>query len=719
MQVQPSVRRKLTKIFPTVPLRLRAATLILLGISGCFGAIATAGFGQNPLFVPPVSTYTLLAPTVILLIVAQAVMKTSPQPRTWSKVLVVGMLLALTLRYIVWRSHSTLNLANPLNGSLSLGLFIAELLFIFSNSLQLYLMLKAKPRHREADRHSIAVLQGKYTPTVDILIPTYNEPEFILRRTIIGCQALQYSSKKIYLLDDKRRPEMRSLATELGCEYITRPDNRHAKAGNLNHALARTSGEFIVVFDADFIPTVNFLTRTVGFFQDAQIALVQTYQSFYNPDPVARNLGLEGVLTHEEEVYQRHYQVLRDAIETVVCSGTSFVVRRSALEAVGGFVTDSLSEDYFTGIRISALGYRILYLGESLSAGLSAENMAGHIIQRLRWARGTLQAFFIDSNPLTIPGISFVQRLAHLEGILQWLLRVFRAVFLLMPIAYLLLDVVPYQVTVQEWLYFFVPFYVLQISTLSWLNSRSRSALVSDIYAVSQCFPVSLAVIQTLLSPFSEKFKVTPKGTSSDRYTYSWALALPLIVVLILTLFSVGLSVSLTLTNLASANPISAERLGGMFLTWFWGAYNLFSIGIALIIMLDKPNPDVYEWFSRRHTVEIGDRHQTSWGVTTRLSEVGAVVQLQQDVTFHKFVTLEIIEEGLTLQGRITRTDHTGVQIQFEQVSLPQYRRLVEMLFCRPGQWQLRQTPGELKSLWLLLKAFLKPFLFSRKKVHR
>ena len=719
MQVQPSDRRKFIKIFPVVPaLRLRLIRLMLLGIGG-FGALTSIPFWQpfDWLEVPPVShTYYLLAPTVVLLIVAQVVIKVSPRPRTWSKVLVVAMLLALTLRYVLWRS-STLNLADPLNGVLSLGLFLAELLFIFSNSLQLYLMLKAKPHHREADYHSIAVLQGKYSPTVDILIPTYNEPEFILRRTIIGCQALQYSSKKVYLLDDKRRPEMRSLAQELGCEYITRPDNRHAKAGNLNHALARTSGELVVVFDADFVPTTNFLTRTVGFFQDAQIALVQTYQSFYNPDPVARNLGLETVLTHEEEVYQRHYQVLRDAIETVVCSGTSFVVRRSALEAVGGFVTNSLSEDYFTGIRISAIGYRILYLGESLSAGLSAENMAGHIIQRLRWARGTLQAFFIDSNPLTIPGMSVMQRLAHFEGILQWLLRVFRAVFLLMPIAFLLLDVVPYQITLNEWLYFFVPFYLLQICTLSWLNCRSRSALVSDIYAVSQCFPVALAVIQTLLSPFSEKFKVTPKGTSSDRYTYNWALALPLIVVFILTLVSFGQSVSLTFTNLASATPMNAERLGGMFLTWFWGAYNLLSIGIALTIMLDKPNPDVYEWFSRRHTVQISDTHQTFRGVTTRLSEIGAVVQLQPDVTFNKFVTLEI--EGLTLQGRITRTDLTGVQIRFEQVSLPQHRRLVEMLFCRPGQWQLYQTPGELKSLWLLLKASLRPLtLLSRKKAY-
>ena len=228
MQVQPSDRRKLIKFFPAGLLRLRAARLMLLGIGGLSVAIATTLFWQplNLLEVPQVSHPSfLLAPTVVLLIVAQVVMKVSPEPRTWSKLLVVSMLLALALRYVLWRS-STLNLTDPLNGIFSLGLFLAELLFIFSNSLQLYLMLKAKPRHREADRHSIAVLQGKYSPTVDILIPTYNEPEFILRRTIIGCQALQYSSKTIYLLDDKRRPEMRFLAQELGCEYITRADNR-------------------------------------------------------------------------------------------------------------------------------------------------------------------------------------------------------------------------------------------------------------------------------------------------------------------------------------------------------------------------------------------------------------------------------------------------------------------------------------------------------------
>ena len=118
-----------------------------------------------------------------------------------------------------------------------------------------------------------------------------DEPVFILRRPIIGCQAIDYADKKIYLLDDTRRPEMKQLASELDCHYVTRSDNYYAKAGNLNHTLPLTNSELIVVFDADFVPTKNFLTRTVGFFQDEEVALVQTPQSFYNIDPIARNLG--------------------------------------------------------------------------------------------------------------------------------------------------------------------------------------------------------------------------------------------------------------------------------------------------------------------------------------------------------------------------------------------------------------------------------------------
>ena len=638
---------------------------------------------------------------------------------------VVSILLALAIRYILWRSLTTLNLADPLNGTFSLVLFFIEMLTIFSLCLQLCSNLKVKPRHREADRMSVAVIEGKYSPSVDILIPTYNEPDFILRRTILGCQALDYANKKIYLLDDKRRTEMRMLAQELGCEYITRPDNRHAKAGNLNYALPLTSGELIVVFDADFVPTKNFLTRTVGFFQNEQIALVQTHKTYYSPDPISRNLGLENELTEEEEIYYRYIQLLRDGVESAACSGCSFVIRRSTLEEVGGFMTDSLSEDYFTGVCLSARDYRVIYLSESLSAGLSAERIADFIAQRMRWARGTLQAFFIQANPLTIPRLSILQRLVHFDGILIWYSSVFRVVFLLMPLAYLFLDVVPFRTTFQESLYFFIPHYLLQLSTFCWLNYRSRSALLSDIYNVAQCFPLALTAIQTMFSPFSQGFKVTPKGTSNDRYSYNWTLAAPLIVVFVLTILSFGHNMSSTLGNIAeSGTPMDAELLGGIFLVWVWGAYNLLVISIALLIMLDVPKPDIYEWLSLRRGVKIASTHETVWGMTTEISEGGAVIELRNWIHLDRAVTLEILEEGLTLPGKITHSDLSGkfprVRVMFEQLSIPQHRQLVEMLFCRPGQWKRRETPGELSSVWLLLKVLLRPLVsFGNKKTNR
>ncbi len=331
----------------------------------------------------------------------------------------------------------------------------------------------------------------------------------------MGCQALEYASKRIVLLDDMGRPEIETLAAELGCEYMTRPEHLHAKAGNLNHAIARTTGELIVIFDADFVPTKNFLIRTVGFFQDAQVALVQTPQSFYNPDPIARNLGLEQILTPEEEVFYRQIQPTRDGAGGVICSGTSFVVRRSALIETGCFFTESLSEDFFTGIRLTARGYRLIYLNEKLSAGLAAENIADQELQRIRWAQGTLQAFFVNANPLTIPGLNLIQRLAYLEGLLHWFTSISRVGFLLMPLAYSYLGVIPLRATGADILYFFVPYYLVNLSVFSWLNNRSRSALLADIYSLVLCFPLALTVIKTMLNPFGKSLPASASIVSS------------------------------------------------------------------------------------------------------------------------------------------------------------------------------------------------------------
>lgn len=741
------------------------ATLVMLTVVLVTGAICAAWFaGEGTIYrifsqldllqkspplwleVPMVTGAYLLLPAVLLLAIALLIMRVSPEPQAWSRSIVIGILLVLTVRYLLWRALTTLNLSTPLNGVFSLGLFFLEMLMLLSGTIQLFLMLRVRDRRREADLRAVAVLQGKYLPTVDILIPTYNEGEAILRRTVIGCQAIEYPHHQVYLLDDTRRPEIRALAEELGCHYLTRPDQAHAKAGNLNHAIAQTRGELIVVFDADFVPTRNFLRRTVGFFQEEQVALVQTPQSFYNPDPIARNLGLENILTSEEEVFYRQIQPIRDGAGSVICSGTSFVVRRRALEAAGGFVTDSLSEDYFTGVRLSAQGYQLLYLDEKLSAGLAAENMAAYAIQRLRWARGTLQAFFIEANPLTIRGLSPIQRLAHLEGLLHWFTSLSRVGYLLIPLAYSFLAVIPIRATAAELMYFFLPYYVVQLAVFAWLSHHSRSAIISDIYSLVLAFPLALTVIQVMLNPFSKGFHVTPKGTVSDRYSFNWNLALPLIGLFLASAVSLWRNLGICMIKgawMAEVPPEVAQQMKGIGLGWLWSAYNLVMVGIALLILLDVPQRDWYNWFDLRRTVRLrcfirepeglaeweGNRDalSTFWGSTTMISEAGTEIALTQGgfPTLQPGeslpVTLDILEENLKLQGMAVSTGNCGefptVRVMFEAVSLAQQRQLIEMLFCRPGQWKRRRTPNEWQSLLLLLRVLLRPrVLFERKR---
>ncbi|MEH2457149.1 glycosyltransferase [Nostoc sp.] len=666
--------------------------------------------------VPRIEGKYLLLPTVGLLLTVFVVMKISPQPRIWSQRLVVGILIILTLRYVLWRSLSTLNLIDPLNGVFSLGLFFAEMLMLVNSTIQLFFMLNIKERHREADVKSLAVVSGSFLPSVDILIPTYNEPVFILRRTIIGCQALDYANQIIYLLDDTNRSEIRELTEELGCHYLTRPDKSYAKAGNLNHAIAKTNGELIVVFDADFVATKNFLTRTVGFFKDEKIALVQTPQSFYNADPIARNLGLENVLNHEAEVFYRQIQTSRDFSGSAICVGTSFVVRRSALEKIGGFVIESLSEDYFTGIRLSAQGYRLVYLNEKLSAGLAAENIAAYTTQRLRWGQGTLQTLFIKSNPLKIPGLTLMQRLASLAGFLYWFGNISRVYFLLIPLAYSFLDVIPIRSTAAELLFFLLPYYLVNLTTFSWLNYRSCSALLSDIYSLIICFPLAGNTIQVMIHPFAKGFKVTPKGIVKNRYTFNWNLALPLIIVFIATAVSLWRNLNIA--------PESTQQITGINLGCLWSVYNLILIGITLLILLDAPKPDMYEWFNLRRIVQLRVGDQNLWGVTTMISETGAEIALTQKLPVYLFayqpIDIEIIEENFRLTGEVVSTkfkdEFLTVRVRFESVSLNQHRHLVEMLFSRPGQWKHQNAPGELYSLLLLFKILLKPrILFDRK----
>ncbi|MBE9045132.1 glycosyltransferase, partial [Pleurocapsales cyanobacterium LEGE 10410] len=622
--------------------------MLILSVLGLLGAIAISWLlgnshvtelfirlhlvQSNPpqwLLPPELSNeYYLLIPTIGLFITAQIVIKLSPQPQAWSRSLVATTLLVLFVRYFLWRSLSTLNLSNPADGIFSISLFVMEFLTMVGGAFQMMLLFTAKNRDREADKYSVAVKENRYCPSVDIFIPTYNEPDFIVKRTIMGCQAINYDRKRVYVLDDTRRQSIEQLARELGCNYISRPDNSHAKAGNLNNALKQTNGDLVVVFDADFVPTTDFLERTVGFFQKEKIALVQTPQSFYNCDPIARNLGLEDVLTSEEEVFYRYLLPIKDGAGSVVCAGTSFVARRNALREIGYFVTDSVSEDYFTGIRLSARGYELAYIDEKLSAGLAAESIGAHIDQRLRWVRGTLQAFFIKANPLTIPGLNLWQRLGHLEGLVHWFSCIPRVFFLLVPLICIFGGLTPVLATSSEIIYIFLPYYALLLTVFSWLNRRSRSILLSDVYSLIQAIPVSIAVIKVLLSPFGKGFQVTPKGLARDKFNYNWSLALPMTILFGATLISFSVS-------------LLSVRESGFNLGLYWSSYNLLTISVAMMTLLDLPKHSFYEWYSLKKEVAIYSDRACHQGITHKISEEGVEILLDPSANLATEVHVE------------------------------------------------------------------------------
>lgn len=649
------------------------------------------------------SNFILFLPLIIGISIVQITMILSPNQQKWSRIIIVFTSLFFMIRYFWWRSTSTLNLSDSVNSIFSISLFLIEIAFIFSPFWQTILTLNIKSRKPQADRMEEAVKQGIYQPTVDILIPSYNEPLEVVKRTIVGCQAMVYNHKKIYLLDDGDRQEIKELCAELDCNYITRENRLHAKAGNLNHALNQTKGELIVVFDADFIPTTNFLTRSIGFFQDLKIGLLQTYQSFYSNDPIAKNLGLEDKIPPDVDIFSRYYQLVRDSINTALCYGSSFVVRREYLARIGGFITESLSEDYHTGIRLSAENYQVIYLEESLSAGLSAENTFGYIRQRQRWARGTIQTLFTKENPLFIKNFKWWQKLAHLEGILQWFLSPLRLVLLLLPLAYTFLSIVPLKASFEEIIYFFLPFYFVQMFIFSWLNFRSRSALISEVYNIVTAIPVTIEILQTLINPFQSIFKVTPKGIKNDDYYFNWKLASPLIFLLGINLFNLFN----LLQGLMNNDTANISNIFGLNIVLFWNLYNLLIILLSIIVLVEIPKPDSYQWLKVNKSIVLKSGNQIYQGIVTKMSEIGAEINFNSPVKISNSGELEFLMEELSLpfQSACFIRKKNTIKVIFTPLSLFQYRQVIKILFCQPNTWIHQQTPKELKSLWLLIKA--------------
>ncbi|MFM7361210.1 MAG: glycosyltransferase, partial [Cyanobium sp.] len=254
--------------------------------------------------------------------------------RPWAYALANGCLLFFSLRYYLWRS-TTLNTAHPVSFVLSAVLFLCEGFYIVTLLMECLPSFWFDPvsRRRQADAQLAEVRSEPCL--VDVFITTYNESPRQVRRAVEACLAQSYGRRIIHVLDDGARDEFRQLAALLGVRYLSRGSNLHRKAGNLNNALAQTSAPLIAVFDCDFIPYENFLERTLGFFGQSDVAIVQTPQHCFQPDFHARSLAVDAIMPSDVATFYHYQQALQDRFNAVICVGTSCVVRRAAREGIG------------------------------------------------------------------------------------------------------------------------------------------------------------------------------------------------------------------------------------------------------------------------------------------------------------------------------------------------------------------------------------------------
>ena len=619
------------------------------------------------------------------------------------------LLALLSLHYLQWRLLQSLNLSTNLAAALSVLLLLAEGWLLLSGLLPLLLAWRRfSDGSAEADAAQLRWQASGWRPQVDVLIPTCGEPLPVLERCLRACSQLSYLHRQLWLLDDAGRPEVAALAERYSCRYHHRPERRHAKAGNLNAGLALSQSELVAVFDADFVPQQHFLERTIGLLLDPQVALVQTPQHFLNADPVMRNLAMEAWLLPDEESFYRWIEPVRSAWDAVVCAGTSFVVRRRALEQVGGFVEEAISEDLVTGMALASRGWQLRYLGEKLSAGLAAETMLDFVRQRQRWASGTLQALRLRQGPLRLSGLRWGQRLAYLEGALHWFNTVPRLLLLLMPLSIGLLGVLPVLLTDSAVVGKLLPLWIALLLSTGWLNRGSRHALLADLPGWALAVPLAATVLASLWGRV-QPFRITPKHRVHGGGGIAPVLAVPLLVLLALN----GLNLALILRHLSAGGSSAGGWLG-----LGWGGLTLLGLLVALRACRDPAAGDPSPWLALplQATLRVRDaagQRLTCRAVISAVSETGVALREPPALTLGcQTEWLELpAAVGLPALPLAPQTGQGGLQLAWawNANSSAARERFLSWLYGRPGAWPQRQAPAEWRALLALLRRLISP----------
>jgi cellulose synthase (UDP-forming) len=340
---------------------------------------------------------------------------------------------------------------------------------------------------------------------VDIFITVCGEPVDVVRQTLEAAMAIRHPRKEVWILDDGKSPDMEALAWINGAGHLTRPTRRGAKAGNINEALARTNGHFVVIFDADHIPQPDFLEKTMGAFLNRRVAFVQTPQSYHNRDTNRVAAGAHD----QQELFYGPIMRGRNSCQAVFACGTNLVFRRSALEVIGGMPEDSITEDLRVSLQLLKAGYHSEYISKVLAHGMGPVDVGSYFSQQHRWARGGLEILF-HRKPF-FKEMPLATRFQFVLSFLYWFTGPVFALYLTLPVAFLVFGLRPVHAPNQYPAYF-LPYICMTLITM--VYASNRKIRFRTLWYTLAAFPVHIGAILSAISGGAAKFVVTSKGAS-------------------------------------------------------------------------------------------------------------------------------------------------------------------------------------------------------------
>jgi cellulose synthase/poly-beta-1,6-N-acetylglucosamine synthase-like glycosyltransferase/predicted Zn-dependent protease len=576
-------------------------------------------------------------------------------PSSFTRKFLILFAFVVCVFYLAYRVMFTFNDTGPYALTVSIALYVAECFGIFNLFLFFLQVWEVKEPPAQP------VLEGR---TVDVFVPTYNEDLTILRPTLEACVRMDYPHKT-YVLDDGRRPEVEALARELGINYISRPDNRHFKAGNLNNAFERTDGEFVVVLDADHVPEPHFITRLIGYFSDQRLGYVQTPHAFYNFDAFQARLDHRN-RRYWEEGHTFYYVIQpgRNHWGCPIFAGSAAMFRRSAIRDVGLMATETITEDMHTGLRMNAKGWKSLAISERLVAGQAAPDITTFHSQRMRWGTGNLSIFKYD-NPITARGLTMPQRLCYLGSMLHWASGPFKLIIYLTPIAMLFSGIPPVKFFSWELIGITLIYLIVSLTTMKIVSNGFTSIINSELFSMVNFWTQCKCVVRAIVGYGARQFNVTPKGTAVAAMRKKrgiWPFIRPQTYLIILSVLALFWGWSRPVLGISDDwfKPVVPTI---WVLLFFWLAYKVTQ---RAFWPADRRN-------ITRHTVHVPVEYDTAegtgnprYGVTVDLNETGMAL-----VAYERFnpqdilrITIRGASEVIKCKGEIrTVTDLTRGQV--------------------------------------------------------